>query len=139
MKKWMLAVAAVVSLGILAGCARGPKTIEIEVKNMAFSKRAIALKTGVPVRLVLNNKDKVTHDLSVDTIPVDITAQTKNPDNHTHDDEGGKEPDLHIGAEPGEKGWVEFTPTAAGTYTFYCTVDGHRVAGMEGTLVVSAE
>jgi uncharacterized cupredoxin-like copper-binding protein len=25
----------------------------------------------------------------------------------------------------------------AGTYEFYCTVDGHRDAGMEGTLTIS--
>jgi uncharacterized cupredoxin-like copper-binding protein len=137
MKKWMLALAAVSLMGVLAGCSKGPKTVEIEVKNMAFSAKEIALKTGVPVRLVLNNKDTVTHDLSVDTIPVTITAQTKNPEGHAH--EGEKEPDLHLGAKAGEKGWVEFTPTAEGTYTFYCTVDGHKESGMQGTLVVTAD
>jgi plastocyanin len=31
---------------------------------------------------------------------------------------------------------TEFTPTAAGTYEFYCSVPGHHEAGMQGTLVV---
>jgi uncharacterized cupredoxin-like copper-binding protein len=135
MKRWVLAGVMVASSGLLAGCSSGPKTVEIEVNEMAFSKKEIALKAGVPVRLVLINKDKEVHDLSVDTIPVDVTAQTANPDGHTHAE--GKEPDLHVSVKPGEKGWVEFTPTQGGTYTFYCTVAGHRDHGMEGTLVVS--
>jgi uncharacterized cupredoxin-like copper-binding protein len=135
MKRWVLAGVMVASSGLLAGCSSGPKTVEIEVNEMAFSKKEIALKAGVPVRLVLINKDKEVHDLSVDTIPVDVTAQTADPDGHTHSEE--KEPDLHVSVKPGAKGWVEFTPTQGGTYTFYCTVSGHRDHGMEGTLVVS--
>jgi uncharacterized cupredoxin-like copper-binding protein len=136
MKKWVLAAALVALTGVLGGCSSGPETVEIEIENMAFSTKEITLKTGVPVRLVLVNNDVVTHDLSVDIIAVDITAQTANPDDHAHKDE--KEPDLHVGAKPGETGWVEFTPTADGTYTFYCTVPGHKEAAMEGTLVVSS-
>lgn len=135
MKKLILAGLMVAALGVLAGCSSGPKTIQIEAKNMAFNTNKITLKTGVPVKLVFVNKDQVVHDLSIDTIPVDVTAQTENPDGHDH---AGKEPDLHVSAKPGQKGWIEFTPTADGTYTFYCTVNGHKEHGMAGTLVVAA-
>jgi plastocyanin len=32
---------------------------------------------------------------------------------------------------------VSYTPTQAGTLTFFCDVPGHRGAGMEGTITVS--
>lgn len=136
MKKWLLAVGMMVWMALLAGCASGPKKIEIETKNMAFSTKQITLKAGVPVRLFLVNNDTVVHDFSVDTIPVDVTAQTANPDPAEHTHAGEKEPDLHVAVLAGEKGWVEFTPMAAGTYTFYCSVSGHMAGGMQGTLVV---
>lgn len=139
MKKWMLGVAAVASIGLLAGCSiggSGVKTVKIEVKDMAFSKSEIVLKTGVPVELVLINNDTVIHDLSVDTIAITAGTEPVEEDDHDH---GKKEPDLHVSAKPGEKGTFVFTPIEDGTYTFYCSVAGHSGLGMTGTLVVSPD
>jgi uncharacterized cupredoxin-like copper-binding protein len=43
-----------------------------------------------------------------------------------------------LGATPTFQGGTKILPLhlAAGTYKFYCTVPGHRAAGMEGTLTV---
>ena len=48
----------------------------------------------------------------------------------------GDEADIDVVLQPGESGTLSFTPTEAGEYEFYCTVIGHREAGMVGTLTV---
>lgn len=67
-----------------------------------------------------------------------VTVDFSNPQSLTHDvaieDSGGKEvgkTDL-IGKEETST-TVDLKP---GTYTFFCSVPGHREAGMEGTLTV---
>ena len=133
MKKWVLGAVLVATVGLMAGCG-GPRTVQIDVRQMTFSKKQVTVAAGKPVKLVVVNKDTAVHDFSVDTIAVDVTAQTASPNSHTHSEE--KEPDLHVAVDAGAKGWVEFIPLEAGTYTFYCSVSGHRGMGMEGTLVV---
>jgi len=49
-----------------------------------------------------------------------------------------EQPALHMAAANGTSATIEFTPTKPGTYTFFCTVAGHKAAGMTGTLTVTA-
>lgn len=67
-----------------------------------------------------------------------VTVDFKNPQSLTHDvaieDSNGKEVGKTELIGEGETSTsVDLKP---GTYTYYCTVPGHREAGMEGTLTV---
>lgn len=67
-----------------------------------------------------------------------VTVEFKNPQALTHDvaieDSSGKEVGAtELVADGSDTTTVDLKP---GTYTYFCTVPGHREAGMEGTLTV---
>lgn len=67
-----------------------------------------------------------------------VTVAFKNPQSLTHDvaieDSSGKEVGAtKLIADGSDTTSVDLKP---GTYTYFCTVPGHREAGMEGTLTV---
>jgi len=79
-----------------------------------FQPEALRAPAGTPVRLVYTNADAVPHDFVLDG---EATA--------------------HIAVLPGRTAAIEFAaPTRPGTYAFYCSIAGHREAGMTGQLVV---
>ena len=65
------------------------------------------------VTIELTNDSSVAHDVAVEGNGVDEKSDIITQSTTT----------LAVDLEPG-------------TYTFYCSVDGHRAAGMEGTLTV---
>ncbi|WP_374712925.1 cupredoxin domain-containing protein [Symbiobacterium terraclitae] len=138
MKRLTTALLVIALLGALAGCSFGAKsseaaqTIEITTASMAFGTKELTLQKGKTYKLVIKNNDTVEHDFSIDEIPVKI-AEEGHKGGHGA---GQKTPDLHVHAEAGKTESVVFTPTESGTYTFYCTVAGHKEAGMVGKLIV---
>jgi uncharacterized cupredoxin-like copper-binding protein len=124
---------------LLAACAGQPKSLEVTLlaSEFNFEPAVIEVTAGTPVRLTLQNTGTLEHDFSVVEIPMVQSAVASTP--MAGHDMGGMQavPQLHVAAAIGQRATVEFTPTKAGSYDFFCTVPGHKEAGMAGVLVVS--
>ena len=131
------AMAIAVLTAVLTGCSGAKagqvKTVDLNAQAMTFDQKFITISKGQTIRVVLHNQDSVLHDFSIDKIPAKVN---ESHDGGHHDMGVAKMPDLHTSAEAGATGEVEFTASKAGTYLFYCTVLGHKDAGMQGKLVV---
>jgi plastocyanin len=96
----------------VAGTVGAIKTITITAKDYSFSPTSITVKKGERVQLILSSTQGA-HDIKIDGLGV--ASKTLNT---------------------GETTSVEFTPTKAGTYEYYCSIGNHRAMGMRGTLIV---
>lgn len=156
-------VAAVILVGCSAGAERRPAGAAspgtaVVATDLAFQPKELRVPLNQPQVIRLDNKGKLLHDWTVEKIAV-TAVKEEGPSGHDMGGHGsaagtvmpgaGTMPGgmmgtgsqagqfaLHVAAEAGHAATIEFTPTEAGTYVFYCTVPGHRVAGMEGKLVV---
>ena len=141
----------VISMVVAAGCAPSGgsaggagsgSSVTVTVSEFAFKPAALTLKVGQRYTVRLQNQGQVLHDWTVDAIPVqDVTVGTSAA--HSMSDMGvtmapEEATQLHVAADRGKAADVSFTPTKAGEYVFYCTVPGHREAGMQGKLMVGS-
>ncbi|MDR7416891.1 MAG: cupredoxin domain-containing protein [Armatimonadota bacterium] len=101
----------VLAIGGLGGTA--PQPIKVVAKEFSFEPKEIKVKAGQPVKLLLENKGVIEHDIVIEK----LNAKTQP-------------------LKPGKSAEVSFTPKAKGRYLIYCSVPGHKEAGMTGTLVV---
>ncbi len=97
--------------GSASPAAPGARHIEVEARSFEFDPAEITVSAGEDIAIVLMSED-AEHDFTIDEF------------------------DGHVPAEAGETGYGGFTASEPGRYTYYCSVEGHREAGMEGVLVV---
>ena len=99
------------------GEAGGGSTVKFEADpngEIAYTTTEASAKAG-KVTIDFNNPQGLTHDVAIEDSSGKEVGKT--------DLIAGEETSTTVNLEPG-------------TYTYYCTVPGHREAGMEGTLTV---
>lgn len=105
----------------LAACSGGASPTSaaasinvVGLDTFKFEPAALSAKAGQEVTVNLENKGNLDHSFIIDELGVKLEAVTA-----------------------GTTGRVTFTPSTAGTYTFYCDVPGHQAAGMVGTITIN--
>jgi plastocyanin len=94
----------------------GPTTLKLEADPsgaLMFDKTTLEAPAG-EVTITMTNPSPVAHDIALEGNGVDVTGKVVT-------DGGTSTVSANLGP---------------GTYTFYCSVDGHEDAGMKGTLTV---
>jgi plastocyanin len=88
------------------------ETLSLTATEFAFDPAALSGAADTDVTIAITDAGTIEHDFTLDEATVKVATK------------------------PGETvtGTVNLP---AGTYTFYCSVPGHREAGMEGTLTLS--
>lgn len=89
------------------------RQITVEGDEYSFSPKSISVTAGERISLTFKNMGNLPHNFTIDGLGV----ATKTV--------GGGQTDT-----------VEFTAQTSGTFTFYCSVGGHKQLGMEGDLEV---
>lgn len=93
--------------------AAGATEIAVNGTEFSFSPTSISVKAGEQVKITFKNNGRAPHNLTLEELG--IATKTI----------GGGQTDV-----------IEFTAPSSGTYTFFCSIPGHRASGMEGSLKV---
>jgi uncharacterized cupredoxin-like copper-binding protein len=104
--------------------------LELAMRDLAFDKQTLESTAGDVVELRLTNRGTLTHDFTIDRIPADV--QPVRVDGRFGDGHSA----VHVALDGGKSAAIRLRANAPGEYTYYCSVSGHRQAGMEGKLVV---
>ena len=108
----------------------------IEMTNFAFTPEVLEVGVGEVLEIAIQNVEAVLHDFTIDKIDADVhISYLGGTGQHAHA-EPELDADVHFAlTEPGS-GVVHIKVHEPGEYVIYCSVPGHREAGMEGTLIV---
>lgn len=86
--------------------------LTVEAGDLWFGPDELVISSQGTTTITLTDVGAAVHNLTVDALGLQVVAV------------------------PGSSGEVSIVAPQPGTYEFYCSVSGHRAAGMFGTLVV---
>lgn len=89
------------------------KEISVSGKEFSFSPSTITVNSGQSVKVTFQNAGSIAHNFNIE----ELRTGTRT-------------------ISPGQTDVLEFTAPAPGTYTVFCSISGHREAGMVGSLIV---
>lgn len=92
--------------------AGGGEDITVIAEDIKFDQEKITIPANTDVKITLENHGMLEHDFVVDELDLEIGPI-----------KGGEEADETVNADAGE-------------YEFYCSIPGHKEAGMVGKLIV---
>ena len=110
----LIALTAAASI-VAAACGPAPSglpEVRVVMTDFTFAPQRVEIPAGRKVELRLTNSGRVEHDITADGIS------------------------FHVHVMSGERLAVEAGPFEPGEYAFFCSVVGHREAGMVGKIVV---
>ncbi|HLN65072.1 MAG TPA: cupredoxin domain-containing protein [Symbiobacteriaceae bacterium] len=119
-KALVLALMAVMSLGLLTACGGGGgaahklEVVAGENGAMTFNPATLSVKKGEKVEVTLVNKDSAQNHSFLVT---DLNVKSKQ-------------------VAPGQKEVITFDASKAGEFEFHCDVPGHKDGGMVGKITV---
>lgn len=131
------------SFVLLTACAsqssQSAKDITVEMTDFAYTPASITVPAGEPVTLTLKNTGNIEHDFVVEKIDATtkVIEDSGSDAHHAHGEEQNY--DLHVSANAGDTSVIQLTVTEPGTYQVFCSVEGHKEAGMIGELIVLAQ
>lgn len=107
----------------------GSQEILISATDYSYQPNSFRVDYKKAVTIKLVNDDEVEHDLEI----VGLEAELLNSEKaHRHHDM--QESVVHIHAKAGEEVELTFKSLQKGQFSFYCTIPGHKEAGMIGTV-----
>jgi plastocyanin len=112
-------IQAPVQTAPVAQAAQAATEVKMVATDLKFNPPTIQAKVGQPIKVILENKGAIEHDVAFPTIKADKLGAS-----------------LKAVAKAGQTATLEFTPTAKGSYEYVCTIPGHKEAGMKGKINV---
>ena len=108
----------------------------VQMTNFAFTPNVLEVNADEVLEIAIQNVEAVLHDFTIDRIDADVhISYLGGTGQHAHA-EAERDADLHFALTEPASGVVHIKIHEPGEYVIYCSVPGHREAGMEGTLIV---